>query len=97
MEGYNILYVGANIPLKDIAAIVGATQVGCLYTHLTTASEKFPLERFFLQVQLKVPGTPMVVTGSLLERYSKDPPPGIHFSHSIRECKETIESILFKK
>jgi hypothetical protein len=82
--------------LKDVTAIVGAANVGCLYTHLTTASEKFPLERFFNQLHLRVPGTPLVVSGSLLDRYGKVTPPEIHFVRSIAECKERIEHILFK-
>jgi DNA-binding transcriptional MerR regulator len=94
--GYNILYVGANIPLKDVAAIVGATNTGCLYTHLTTASEKFPLERFLQQLHLRLPGSPVVISGSLLERYGKIPPPGIHFVHSLKECKERVRDVLFK-
>ncbi len=96
VHGHNILYVGANIPLKDIAAICNSTRISCLYCHLTSASEKFPLERFLTQLPLKVPKIPAVISGSLLERYSKIPPQGFHFVRSIQEALNSINSILFK-
>jgi len=95
-NGQNILYVGANIPLKDVAAIVNVSKVGCLYTHLTAASEKFPLERFLNQTPLKIPRTPLVVSGSLLERYAKTPPQGVYFVKSISDTLNTINNLLFK-
>jgi MerR family transcriptional regulator, light-induced transcriptional regulator len=94
--GHNILYVGANIPLKEVAAIVNSTKVSCLYSHLTSASEKFPLERFLNQLCLKIPKTPAIVSGSLLTRYGKTPPPDIHFAHSLPEAIKTVNNILFK-
>jgi DNA-binding transcriptional MerR regulator len=96
MHGHNVLYVGANIPLKDVAAICNSVKVSCLYSHLTSASEKFPIERFLTQLPLKVPKTPLIVSGSLLERYSKTPPAGIQFVRSIPEALNSVNSILFK-
>lgn len=95
-NGFNILYVGANIPLKDVAAIVNVSNVACLYTHLTAVSEKFPVDRFFHQVPLKIPKVPMIVSGSLLDRYSKTPPTGIHLVRSLPETLSTINQVLFK-
>lgn len=95
-HGNHILYVGANIPLKDVAAIVNATRVCCLYSHLTAASEKYPLEKFLTQLPLKIPGTPAIISGSLLERYSKTPPAGIQFVRSISEAVQATNNILFK-
>lgn len=96
VHGHNILYVGANIPLKDIAAICNSTRISCLYCHLTSASEKFPLERFLTQLPLKVPKIPAVISGSLLERYSKNPPAGFQFVRSLQEALNSVNSILFK-
>jgi MerR family transcriptional regulator, light-induced transcriptional regulator len=95
-QGHNILYVGANIPLKDVGAIVNATPVACLYSHLTTASEKFPLEKFLIKLSLKLPKMPTVLSGSLLEKYSKMPPANVHFVRSLPDTINTINSILFK-
>jgi len=96
MHGHNILYVGANIPLKDVAAICNTAKVACLYSHLTSASERFPLERFLTQLPLKVPKIPAVLSGSLLERYTKAIPQNIHFVRSIPETLNAVNSILFK-
>jgi len=96
MHGHNNLYVGANIPLKDVAAICNTAKVACLYSHLTSASERFPLERFLTQLPLKVPKIPAVLSGSLLERYTKAIPQNIHFVRSIPETLNAVNSILFK-
>lgn len=91
-KSYNILYVGANIPLKDVAAIVNSTRVAAVYAHLTSASERFPLDRFLQQLPLKLPGTPAIISGSLLERYAKSPPAGIQFARSLPEALEAVDS-----
>lgn len=91
-RGNNILYIGSNIPLKDVAAIVSATKVRCLYCHLTSASEKYPLDRFLNQLPLKVPQVPVVISGSLIMIYGKNPPLGIRFARSLPEALETVTS-----
>jgi methanogenic corrinoid protein MtbC1 len=96
-KGIKILYVGANIPLKDIIAIVDATKVACIYCHLTSASEKYPLEKFLTKLTIKLPSMPAIISGSLLDRYGKNPPSGIHFVKSLPTAVAAVENILFKK
>lgn len=96
-KGIKILYVGANIPLNDVVAIVNATKVAGLYCHLTSASEKFPLEKFLSKLTLKLPHMPAIISGSLLDRYSKNPPQGVQFVRSLSDAISMVEKILFNK
>ena len=96
-KGIKILYVGANIPLKDVAAISAATEISGVYCHLTSASERYPLEKFLTKLSTKLPHVHAIISGSLLERYSKNPPPGIQFVRSLPAAVSAVENIMFKK
>lgn len=96
LNGFNVLYIGANIPLKDVAAIVNATNIACMYSHLTAASERYPLEKFLTQLPLKIPKVPAIISGTLIERYSKNPPHGIKFVKSIPEALNALNAICLK-
>ena len=89
-RGINVIYVGANIPLKDVEYIVGYKKPDFLYCHLTTSGQGFNFEKFLITYSEKFKNTPIVISGKLTTTYEKKIHPPIHFKRSLPEVMEFI-------
>lgn len=89
-RGVKVLYLGADVPLADVAFIVKAKRPDYLYTHLTSLSASFNIERFLNNLHSKISDTPVLISGSFTAGYKKNIPSNIHFKKSLHEVKEYI-------
>ncbi|MFM9587437.1 hypothetical protein, partial [Streptomyces caniscabiei] len=64
-RGVNTLYVGANIPIKDVEYVANIKKPNLLYTHLTSVANNFNFEKFLINFQNRMPDFKLVVSGSL--------------------------------
>jgi methanogenic corrinoid protein MtbC1 len=78
-RGINVIYVGANIPLKDVEYIVSYKKPDFLYCHLTTSGQGFNFEKFLVTYSEKFKTTPVVISGKLTTTYEKKIQPPIQF------------------
>lgn len=92
-RGLNYLYLGANVPIEDVAYIANVKKPDYLYTHLTSVSNSFSFERFLTQLTKHVESTPIIISGRLTQAYEKKIPPRINFKRSLSEVIEFISSI----
>lgn len=92
-RGVKIYYLGANIPFKDMAYVVNVKQPDLLYTHLTSVTHHFNLEKMLLQLSHEMPDIPVVISGQLVQQYKKKVPKNIYFKKSLNEVMEYIASI----
>jgi methanogenic corrinoid protein MtbC1 len=91
-RGIKVLYLGANVPLKDVEFVAGIKKPDYLYTHLTSAVN-FNFERFLNQVNLKFSDYPMIVSGQCAQTYKKKVPETITLKKSLFEVWEYVSSI----
>ncbi|HTQ29499.1 MAG TPA: MerR family transcriptional regulator, partial [Puia sp.] len=54
-RGARVLYLGSNIPLKDIEHICAGKKPDFLYTHLTFVAGSFSFDKFIQQVRNRLP------------------------------------------
>ncbi len=92
-EGFTVLYVGANIPVKDLASIARCKEPVILYSHLTSVLQNFNLENFLLSIHKELSNFQFVISGKLIQSYKKKFPPNIHFRKSIAEVMDCIVSL----
>lgn len=91
-KGKNIIYVGANAPLKDIANMIKLKRPALLYCHLTAGSAHFNLEKFLINAHQLMPDIPLLVSGILVQDYNKRIPTGVFLKKSLSEVIDFIET-----
>ena len=89
-RGINVIYLGANIPLKDVEFVVNYKKPDYLYSHLTTVGQSFNFEKFLANVREKFKDTPTVISGKLTTTYEKKILSPINFKRSFPEVMEFI-------
>jgi DNA-binding transcriptional MerR regulator len=92
-KGVDVLYVGANAPLKDVEYIVRLKKPNFLYTHLTSVSDKFNFEKFMQQLQQRCGDYKVVISGPLTHTYKKQVPNNIWFKKSLGEAMEFVGAL----
>lgn len=89
-RGVNIIYLGANVPVKDVAFVAKIKKPEIIYTHLTATSSNFNFEKFLSTLHIQVPDIQIVISGHLTLLYHKKVPTGISFKKSLPEVMEYI-------
>jgi len=91
-KGFKILYLGSNIPLKDVLYVVNAKKPNYLYSHLTAIPSNFKLEKFFTQFSTKLQNSELVISGQLVQGYKNTIPDNVHLKKSLTEVVEHFKS-----
>jgi DNA-binding transcriptional MerR regulator len=89
-RGVKVLYLGADVPLTDLEFIVKAKKPDYLYTHLTSLSVNFNMEKFFNNLHARNSSIPVVISGPVTVSYRKNIPPNFLFKKSLQEVKDFI-------
>lgn len=92
-RGVQVIYLGANVPLRDLEFICSLKKPDYLYTHLTVITGNFNFERFVHQVHQRIPTVPLVISGQLAQTHLKKIPAGVEFKKSIGEVLEYIAGL----
>jgi MerR family transcriptional regulator, light-induced transcriptional regulator len=89
-RGVSIIYLGANIPLKDVEYVVNLKKPDYLYSHLTAVGHNFNFDKFISNITKKFNGTPIIISGLLTHTYEKKIPSHINFKKSFPEVMEFV-------
>ena len=90
-RGVKTIYLGANVPVKDLEFVVGLKKPDYVYTHLTTVIKEFNFDKFITNLKTKLPGTTVLISGLLAQTFVKKNLPGnIRFLKSLSEVTEFI-------
>jgi DNA-binding transcriptional MerR regulator len=92
-RGVEIYYIGANVPIKDLAFVAETKKPDFVYTHLTSLSPGFNLEKFISQAAEKLSFTKLIISGYPATVYKKQLPKNVRFKNSLPELFEFVSSI----
>lgn len=84
-KGVNVIYLGANVPIKDAEYVVSLKKPDLVYVHLTATSSSFNLEKFLLNADRRFQQVPFVVSGQITQQYKKQVPPSVRLIKSLGE------------
>lgn len=87
------IYLGANVPLKDVAYVVKLKKPDTVFCHLTATSPSFNFERFLNGIHAQISGVQVVLSGQLTHTYHKAVPQGINFKKSLPEVMEYLTTL----
>lgn len=92
-KGIKIVYLGANVPIKDVAFVADIKKPDFLYTHLTSVAGSFNFERFLNNVQINLHHYQLVISGQVTQTYKKKIPSYVNCRRSLPEVMEFISTI----
>ena len=88
-----VLYLGANVPLKDLEFVAHLKKPQFLFTHITSIPGRFNLEKYLQQIHQRIPSIPLVISGKMAQSYTKKTPSNIHLKRSFDELLSHTSSI----
>lgn len=89
-RGAGVMYLGANVPLKDLEYVINIKKPDQLYSHITSTQASGKLEKFVSQLHQNYPDIPLVISGSLAQNGQKKLPETIHLKTSLVQVIEHI-------
>ena len=92
-RGNKVVYLGSNVPIKDVAYVAEIKNPDYLFTHLTSVSPNFKMEKFISNAQSRMPNRQIVASGGLTKRYKNEIPDNFSFKKSIPEILSFISSL----
>ncbi len=92
-RGANVWYLGANVPLKDVEYVAKVKSPDIVYTHLTSVTSNFNLEKYLNSYQARIPNKLLIISGRVTQLYKKKIPPQVMFKNSLSEVMEYIASL----
>ena len=92
-KGVSCIYLGSNVPIRDLEYVVKIKKPHYLYTHLTSCSSKFNLEKFISIVNKMFSGTEVIISGRLTHTYAKKIAPPVYFKKSFAEVMAFVSSL----
>lgn len=92
-HGIKVIYLGANVPIKDVEFVANLKKPDYVYTHLTSVAHNFNFEKFLLNFSTKCATHKLVISGFLTQHYKKKTPENVFFKRSLPEVLEYMASL----
>ncbi|QNA45022.1 MerR family transcriptional regulator [Lacibacter sediminis] len=93
-RGVKVIYLGANVPVKDLEYIVELKKPDFVYTHLTTVIKEFNFDKFINNLKIRLPHQQIIISGLMAQTFQKKPiPSNFRFLKSFSEVNEFLGSL----
>jgi MerR family transcriptional regulator, light-induced transcriptional regulator len=92
-KGVSTIYLGANVPLRDVEYLVNLKKPTYIYSHLSSVGHSFNFDKFILAITKKFEATPIILSGLLTNTYEKKIPSQINFKKTLAEVMEFIATL----
>jgi methanogenic corrinoid protein MtbC1 len=92
-RGVKVLYLGANVPIKDVHYVADLKAPTFVYTHLTSVANNFNFEKFLTRVGANLPKYSVLVSGLLTQTYKKAVPSNVNLKRSLPEVMDYLSKI----
>ena len=93
VRGVRALYLGADVPFKDLEFVARLKKPDFVYTHLTTRPRYFNLEKYLDRFTAQLPATQLVISGNKVISQVKKDHKSVHFKNSLQSMLEFISSL----
>ncbi len=93
-RGVKVIYLGANVPVRDLEYIVEIKKPDFIYTHLTTVMKEFNFDKFINNLKNRFPEQKVLISGLLAQTFEKKAVPGnIKFLKSFAEVTDFMSGL----
>lgn len=92
-RGAAVIYLGANVPLKDAAYVIKLKTPDIVFVHLTSTASGFQFDKFLQNIDRQFESIPTILSGHLTQHYHKKLPGSVKFKKSLAEVVQFISSL----
>jgi MerR family transcriptional regulator, light-induced transcriptional regulator len=92
-KGYNVDYLGTNVPLIDLKYLTEFKKVDYLYAHITAPTKGFKLNKFMEQLTLINSNIPIVLTGIMMQEFKGPVANHIRIMQSLSETMSFLSTL----
>lgn len=92
-RGAKTIYLGANVPVKDVEHVINLKKPDIVFVHLTATASNFNFEKFLSNAEQRFGGVNTVISGQLTHSYKKKIPQSVQFKRSLSEVMEYLSSL----
>ena len=92
-RGAQTIYLGANVPLKDVEHVIQLKKPDFAFIHLTSGSPTFNFDKFLRTVEQRLDSITTVISGQATQDYKKKVPACIQLKRSFGEVMEYLASL----
>jgi DNA-binding transcriptional MerR regulator len=92
-KGVKVIYLGANVPIKDIEYLCKLKSPDFIYTHLTSLANNFNFEKFLNFISQKIPTQKTIISGQVTCAYKKKAPENVQFKTSLAHVMEFLSEL----
>ena len=93
-KGYNVDYLGTNVPIVDLKYLTEYKKVDYLYAHITAPTKGFKMNKFREQLGQINKDIPIILTGQMMQEYKGSVPGNIRVLQSLSETMGFLSSLL---
>ncbi len=92
-KGLKVIYLGANVPLKDAHYVIDVKRPSHVYFHLSSVPIKLNFQKFIGSLSAKAPQTKILLSGVITEGFKKTLPPNLTLLQSLPQVLAYISTI----
>lgn len=92
-RGFRVIYLGADMPLDDVAEIAAVRKPEFALVHLTATVPNFSLEKYLRRLELSLGNLTTIMSGTLVNSYRKTVPENVRIMHSLKEVTEFLATL----
>lgn len=92
-KGVKVIYLGANVPIKDIEYICTLKKPDFIYTHLTSLANNFNFEKFLNYIGQKIPQQQTIISGQITSVFKKKIPENVQLKTSLTQVMDFVANI----
>jgi DNA-binding transcriptional MerR regulator len=92
-KGINTIYLGANVPVKDLPLILEVKKPDFLYTHITSLHQISGFQKFIETFKTKLTNSKLIISGLIAQTYKKELPSNIQLKKSMAEVSSFINTL----
>jgi DNA-binding transcriptional MerR regulator len=92
-QGLPTIYLGANVPVKDVEYFAEVKKPGYLYFHITSYPNIAKFNRLIQQIEKSINGSTLILSGYMAQLYKKQPGENIMLLQSLGAVQSYIKSV----
>src|SRR5689334_5166330 len=91
--GKPVIYLGANVPLKDVEYLIKIKSIAHIYLHLTSYPKMHNFPKFLSLLSSYSANSSVIISGSVAQSYHKALPANIRLLKNFTEVNDFVEAI----
>jgi DNA-binding transcriptional MerR regulator len=92
-KGIPVIYLGANVPAKDVGYLLEVKKPDHLYLHLTSFPRQHNFQKYLSTMAEYAKDSQLIFSGWATQLYRKPLPPNVHFLKSFHEVISYISAL----